>query len=445
MLTKEEVAKMLLEVDAVGISPTRPFKYSSGLLSPIYTNCRILSSHPTQRDAIIKDITDKISVWKDKLDVVVGTGTSSIFLASLISQRLKLPMAYVRAHPKTHGKRREIEGAFKKGDQCLLISDIISTEQDIPISVKTIRKHGGDILHCLALFSNNIGKIESVLKNEGISYSYLTDITTLLKVASKEGMLSQEEIAGIEEWAQNPEQWHKRRSARITDLLEDNRKRVAKVLLEIGAVSINLELPFKYASGILSPIYIDNRLLVSYPDKWPYVIDSFLDVIENVVGLRNFHIIAGTATSGIPHATLIADRLGLPMIYVRFERNEEGEHSRIEGKVRRGDRVVMIEDHITTGKSVLSSIRVLRQLGAIVEWCIAIFTYDMAKSKATFAKENINLVTLCDLSVLMDIAIKLKYIKPADKEVIGEWVKNPKSWIRRRKNNANKSNETTTT
>ena len=133
------------------------------------------------------------------------------------------------------------------------------------------------------------------------------------------------------------------------------------------------------------------------------------------------------------------------MIDVRFERNEEGEHSRIEGKVKRGDRVVMIEDHITTGKSVLSSIRVLRQLGAIVEWCIAIFTYDMAKSKAMFAKENINLVTLCDLSVLMDIAIKLKYIKPADKEVIGEWVKNPKSWVRRRKNNANKSNETTTT
>ncbi len=428
MLNKEDIAEMLLNIDAVSISLTHPFKYASGLLSPIYTNCRLLSSHPKEKDAIIEKMIDEISGLKDKVDVVISSGASSIFIATLLAEHLKLPMAYVRPNAKTHGKKKEIEGIFKVGDRVLLISDTISTENDIPNSVEKIQKNGGTIVYCLSIFSNNIGIIESFLKEQEISFSTLTDLETLLKVASENGRLSLEEKAAIEEWAKNPNKWYDNRLRRIEESLENIKKSTAQILLEIGAVTINLQQPFKYTSGILSPIYTDNRLLISYPDKWQYVIESFVNVITNVIGVQNFDVIAGTATAGIPHATLIAERLGLPMVYVKFEQDEKGKHGHIEGKIKKGDRVIMIEDLVSTGDSVLLSTRVLRDSGAIVDWCVAIFTYDTQKSKSTFDREKINLITLSDLITLMKVGIEMKYIGPKERDEVIEWLENPEYW-----------------
>ena len=428
ILTKEDVSEILLSIDAVNVSLTHPFEYASGLKSPIYTNCRVLLSHTKERNAIIDTMIGQISDLREKIDIVASTGTSSIFLASLLAERLELPMVYVRSGRKAHGKRKEIEGVFRENDRVLLVSDIISTERDIPNSVEVIRKNGGIVVHCIAVFNNNMGTIDAFLEKEGIRYSVLSDLKTLLEIASKKRRISSEEKVAIEDWAKDPERWNEKRLTGIEEMLGKSKRRIAQILLEIGAVTINTEQPFKYTSGLLSPIYTDNRLLISYPDKWRYIIDSFVDTIVNIIGLKNFDIIAGTATSGIPQATLIGDRLGSPMVYVKFERDDKGEHTKIAGKMKKGDRVIMIEDHVTTGKSVLSAAKILRDAGAKVDWCVAIFTYDITKSRSTFAQEEMDLITLCDLPTLMDVAIQRKFIKPEDQKVVFDWLENPEYW-----------------
>lgn len=428
ILTKEDISEILLNVGAVNISIENPFRYASGLISPIYTNCRVLSSYTKERKAIIDEMIKHINGLENGIDIVASAGVSSTVLTSLFAQRLKIPMVYVRSKPKTHGKKKEIEGIFKAGDRVLLVSDIISTEKDIPNSVKAIEKNGGEVVHCLALFSNNIGTIENFLKEVNIPYTVLTDLTTLLKKAYKKKVISLEEKEEVEKWAKSPEKWDEERFLRMKEIVEKNKRSVAEILLEIGAVTINTKQPFKYTSGILSPIYTDNRLLISYPEKWGIIIDSFVTGIINIIGMKNIDVIAGTATSGIPHAALIAERLNLPLIYVKFGHNDEVEYSSIEGKIKEGQRILMIEDHITTGKSVLSSAKVLRESGAIVDWCVSIFTYGTEKAKKTFNDQKINLLTLCDLSSLMDIAIEKKYITDKDQEIVLSWLKDPEKW-----------------
>jgi len=424
MLTKEQVSEILLSIDAMGGSLKDPFKYHTGLLT--------LSSHGQERHAIIDTMIEHISSLTDRIDVIVSANTSSIFLTSLLAQRLNLPMAYVRPSPKTHGKRKEIEGVFKSGERALLVSDMIATGKDIARSIETIRKNGGVIVHCLAALDKNVGPIEDFLKTESIPHAALTDLATLSEMASNRRHLSLEKKPALD-WCKDLEKWKEIASTTTKQLLDDIGRKVAQILLKVGAVTINTEQPFKYTSGILSPIYTDNRLLISYPNKWRYIIDSFVSVITNSIGLHNFDILAGTATSGIPHASLVADRLNCPLVYVNFEKDDKGDHSYIEGRIRNRDRVVMIEDHITTGKSVLSSANVLRESGAIVETCVSIFTYGTEKSKSTFAEEGITLLPLCDLYTLMDTAIRMKYIKPEDQKAVLEWLENPEGWALKRK------------
>jgi orotate phosphoribosyltransferase len=202
-------------------------------------------------------------------------------------------------------------------------------------------------------------------------------------------------------------------------------------LLEIKAVSINAEEPFKYTSGLLSPIYTDNRLLISYPEKWHFIIDSFINVILNIVGLENIDVVAGTATSGIPHAALISDKLALPLVYVKIGENGNG-HGTIEGRMGNESRAVMVEDHITTGKSVISAVETLRAAGARVDWCTAIFTYGSQVSKDKFKEAKLDLITLCDLATLLKVAVDLKHITEKDRDTVLEWLDNPESWSNKR-------------
>lgn len=431
MLTKKQVSQILLDIDALSGFLTPSLKSPSGLLT--------LSSHAKERNAIIDTMVEQIRRVRDRIDVVVSANTSSIYLASLLSQRLKLPMAYVRSSRKTHGRRREIEGVFKAGQRALLISDIIAGEGDIPKSVGTIRQNGGVVVHCLAAFDSDMDREEDFLTTEKIPYAALTDIATVLEVASDKNRLPLASGFSLQHQSKNLDEWDEKRCAAIEDLLEDIGRKVAQTLLEVRAVTINSEQPFKYTSGILSPIYTDNRLLISYPEKWKYIIDSFITIITCIIRLENFDVLAGTATSGIPHASLVADKLNLPMVYVDFERYDKDQHSCIEGSVQKGDRVVMVEDHITTGKSVLSSARVLREFGANVDRCLAIFTYGTDKSKSTFKEEGIRLIPLCDLSTLMDVAIGMKYIKPQDQKAVVQWLEDPEHWAFNRRKTSNKT------
>ncbi|MFX1450719.1 MAG: orotate phosphoribosyltransferase [Promethearchaeota archaeon] len=462
MKTKKKVSEILLNINAVVVSTTEPFQYASGILSPIYTKCRVLLSYPKERKIIIDFMIKKISSFKKEIDVIASAGTSSTFLASLLTQYLNLPMVFIRPRRKKHGKKKEIEGEFQPGSKVLLVSDIFSTEEDIPNSVDTIQRNGGVITYCLAVFDNKISKIPSFLKNKGIPYATLTDLTTLLEIAFENGQITPEEKNAVEEWTKDPEIWNKLRmgkvkvkdhtkhfkklskieSEKIEKLLEENNRKlnlygnvekllnhnkreIARILLKIKASTINTAEPFRYTSGILSPIYTDNRLLISHPEEWNYIINSFVDVIINRIGLQNFDILSGIAISGIPHATLISERLGLPLVYVK---SEENKGSYIEGRLSEDIRAIMIEDHISTGKSSLESVKVLRENGVHVDWCVAIFSYNLKKAKKAFDDEKVKLLTLCDIASLMDIAIEMKYIKPEDREIVNDWLNDPESW-----------------
>jgi orotate phosphoribosyltransferase len=164
---------------------------------------------------------------------------------------------------------------------------------------------------------------------------------------------------------------------------------------------------------------------MSHPGAWRVVGDAFLDLLGQTTGVTGVDALAGTATSGIPHASVLANRLRRPLVYVTFEDAKEG---RVEGIVETEDRVVMIEDHISTGSSVLASAAVLRSRGARVDWCLAIFTYGYPVARANFDKRRMTFETLCDLETLLAVATERGDIDEEQKQAVLEWRSDPQGW-----------------
>lgn len=201
---------------------------------------------------------------------------------------------------------------------------------------------------------------------------------------------------------------------------------IAKLLLEIKAVTLNPSEPYRYTSGILSPIYCDNRLIISYPDKRKRVIDAFLNLIR--AQDIDFDVVAGTATAGIPHAAWIADRLNKPMVYVRSKSKGHGKHNQIEGRLETDQKALVVEDLISTGGSSVNAGLALREAGAIVTDCVAIFTYQLEEAAKAFGDADIRLNTLCDFSTLIDVAAHEGYINEEEKLQALAWNKDPVKW-----------------
>lgn len=206
----------------------------------------------------------------------------------------------------------------------------------------------------------------------------------------------------------------------------DQSTEIAKLLLGIKAVALNVRQPYRYTSGILSPIYCDNRLIISYPEKRREIIDAFVHLIQQ--HKLRVDVVAGTATAGIPHAAWIADRLHKPMVYVRSQSKAHGKQNQIEGKLQKGQHALVIEDLISTGSSAVSAGLALREAGAIVTDCIAIFSYQMEKARQLFADADIRSLTLSDFSTLIDVAAEAGYINQAEKKLALAWNKDPERW-----------------
>lgn len=203
-------------------------------------------------------------------------------------------------------------------------------------------------------------------------------------------------------------------------------EQVAKILLDIKAVSLNRQNPFKYASGILSPIYTDCRLLISYPNERRKIIDFYEEAIKTS-GIP-VDMVAGTATAGIPHAAWIAERLDLPMVYVRGSAKNHGKGNQIEGKITEGQYAIVIEDLISTGGSSVESVLALRNAGVSVSHVFSIMTYGMQKAVENFQNNNLSLVSLTDFQTVVTTAEKLDYIQKKDQEIILQWAKSPTTW-----------------
>ncbi len=203
-------------------------------------------------------------------------------------------------------------------------------------------------------------------------------------------------------------------------------KIVAKQLLDVKAVKLNVENPFTWASGWKSPIYCDNRKILSYPAARKVVYEAFVDVIKK--RFADVDVIAGVATGAIAYGMLVAEALGKPFVYVRPKPKDHGTGAQIEGELPKGAKVVVVEDLISTGGSSLSAVDCLLKSGAIVLGMVAIFTYNFIKSRRAFEYANVELYTLSHYEALLEEAVEEKYIKPEDLEVLKQWRINPETW-----------------
>ena len=200
---------------------------------------------------------------------------------------------------------------------------------------------------------------------------------------------------------------------------------VARKLLSIKAVKLQPKNPFKWASGINSPIYCDNRILLSYPDVRTYIKTA---LVNKLLAFPDFDVIAGVATAGIPHGALLADATDKPFIYVRSKNKEHGRQNLIEGELKEGSKVLVVEDLISTGMSSMAAVDALIDKGADVIGVLAIFTYGFDVSKELFTSRNIPLETLSNYRVLLQEAVDSNYINKDDKSTLETWNKDPKGW-----------------
>ena len=205
-------------------------------------------------------------------------------------------------------------------------------------------------------------------------------------------------------------------------------EKVAEILFDIGAVIFRPHQPFRYNTGIISPVYIDNRLLISRPRERKKVIDLFLKKIREI-GIPN--VIAGTATAGIPHAAFLAQKLNLPMIYVKPQPKEYGKENQVEGALKRGQKVIVIEDLVSTGRSSIRVVDTVRKLGGKVSDVIAIYTYGLDEARKNFENDKLRLHVLTDLSYSCDVALKRGFFNQEQIDIIRQWAKNPQNWAKK--------------
>ena len=211
--------------------------------------------------------------------------------------------------------------------------------------------------------------------------------------------------------------------------MENMEQKIAKDLLSIEAIFLKPDDPFTWASGIKSPIYCDNRLTLTAPEVRTRVEDGLAEVIKKYY--PEAEVLMGTSTAGIAHAAITADKLNLPMGYVRGSSKDHGRKNQIEGRLEKGQKVVVIEDLISTGGSVIDVVNVLREAGAEVLGIASIFTYNMAKSKKRLEEANVQNISLSNFDVMVEVAAEEGYIKNEDIERLIAFRNNPsdESWI----------------
>jgi orotate phosphoribosyltransferase len=210
--------------------------------------------------------------------------------------------------------------------------------------------------------------------------------------------------------------------------MENIEKRTAEYLLQIKAIKLQPANPFTWASGWKSPIYCDNRMTLSFPEVRTFIRDSFAAKVQEIY--PGAGMIAGVATGAIAHGALVADLLELPFIYVRSGAKDHGLGNQIEGHFEKGQKVVVIEDLISTGGSSLGAVKALREAGCEVLGMIAIFTYGFMKAEDAFKEGECRLDTLSNYGVLVDMALASGYISANDVETLKNWRRDPSVWGR---------------
>ena len=207
----------------------------------------------------------------------------------------------------------------------------------------------------------------------------------------------------------------------------NSQETIAKLLLNVKAVKVRVNPPFEWNTGLLTPIYCDNRLLISYPKERAVILEGFRNLIKEKK--LEFHVIAGTATAGIPWAAFLAQELRRPMVYVRAQPKDYGAAKQVEGTMPEGARVLIVEDLISTGRSSLASVSACqREYKAKIVGVLAIFDYQMEKARKAFADANVNFYSLSNFSILIKAALQENYLTDNEKDSALEWSSDPEAW-----------------
>ncbi len=187
-------------------------------------------------------------------------------------------------------------------------------------------------------------------------------------------------------------------------------------------MQLNTEVFYKYVSGILSPIYVDNRRTISFPGPRKLIVQEFVRLLQENVGVGPKDVIGGVATGGVPWAAWVANELDLPLIYVRPSVKDRGMNKQVEGVLNPGQRVIVVEDLITTGLSSLNAVETIRSLDGVVETVASIFSYDSPASTIRFKKAGVNKAPLTNLDCILEVAQESKLLNPAQMQIVQDWM-----------------------
>ena len=201
---------------------------------------------------------------------------------------------------------------------------------------------------------------------------------------------------------------------------------IARVALEVGAIRVNVQQPFTWASGYKMPIYNDNRLLLGNAQNRALVTEGFQDLLKKIT--TEVEVIAGTATAGIPHATSLADLLQVPLVYVRSTAKSHGMGNKIEGILKKNQKVLVIEDLISTGGSAVNAVTAVREAGGIVDHCFSIFSYGFPESLEKFKSASCQVHSILDFSELLKVAQSTQDIPLNDIQTLQSWQESPFKW-----------------
>ena len=212
-------------------------------------------------------------------------------------------------------------------------------------------------------------------------------------------------------------------------ILSDNSKEVARLLLEIKAVSFQFDPPFTYTTGLRSPIYLDNRLVMSYPDVRKKICAFYADRVRDIWG--DVDVISATATGAIPMGAWLADELGLPLVFVRGSAKGHGKGNQMEGVLKKNQKVLIVEDHISTGASALENARVIGDNGGVVVGCIGTTSYETEVSKKNFERSDVRLEYLVSGKQIVEQAVAEDILSDQEKESVFDWFSDPTGWFDR--------------
>lgn len=212
MTYSRRVAKALLNIHAVTLSPDKPFTWASGLKAPIYTDNRLTISYPEVRQAIFNGMVEQIKLHFKDVDVIAGTATAGIPHAAWVAQQMELPMIYVRSKPKDHGQGRQIEGMLKEGQKVVVIDDLISTGGSVLNAVRAVNNAGGKVIGVVSVFTYGLPAAEQNFMANKLEYYSVTDYPTLIQIAQERNEISADHLKSLQEWRKDPISWSKKQA-----------------------------------------------------------------------------------------------------------------------------------------------------------------------------------------------------------------------------------------